>query len=192
MSLTPDHARDALADIRQTIQRTRKAVEANQTSTILMLWGAVWIACYTIQQFSAPWAGWAWLIGNLLGILGTICVGFDVRRKSPATSDAARRLTARVFLVWPALFLYIPLWLYLLAPWSMRQSSAFIASAVMFLYVVIGLWLHSTFLLVLGLTVTALILLGFVFLPSYFFLWMAFTGGGALFGSGLYIRLAWR
>jgi hypothetical protein len=62
----------------------------------------------------------------------------------------------------------------------------------MFAYVVIGLWFESWFLAVLGILVTVLTMAGYAWWPAYYCLWMAVTGGGALFGSGLYLRLRWR
>ena len=63
---------------------------------------------------------------------------------------------------------------------------------VMFGYVVLGLWLESAFLLMLGLAVTALTIAGYLFLAETFNLGARWMGGGALFISGLYMRLKWR
>ena len=68
---------------------------------------------------------------------------------------------------------------------------AFITTAIMFAYVVMGLWLRMAFLTALGVLVTALTLGGYLlFYPEWLNLWMAFTGGGAVLASGVY--LTWR
>jgi len=64
------------------------------------------------------------------------------------------------------------------------------------LFAMIG-WIAMGFLLSiaavrLALLITAIALLGFFLLPQYFFLWMAFLGGGTMIGGGLYIILKWR
>jgi hypothetical protein len=42
-----------------------------------------------------------------------------------------------------------------------------------------------------SLLVAALALVGYFFLPGYFYLWMAILGGGVMIALGLYIRLRW-
>ena len=94
--------------------------------------------------------------------------------------------------LWGALLIYIFIWLRLLSPVNGMQVNAFICTACMFAYIVIGLWFESYFMIVLGLAVTAATLIGFYLLAGYYCLWMAFAGGGALLGTGLYIRVRWR
>lgn len=65
-------------------------------------------------------------------------------------------------------------------------------TAVMFLYVVMGLWFEAWFLLWLGLGVTVLTVFGYQMLGEHFNFWMAATGGGSLFACGLYIQRAWK
>ena len=62
----------------------------------------------------------------------------------------------------------------------------------MFAYVILGLWLEARFLIWLGLAVTGLTAVGYFLLPSYFYLWMAPMGGGALFVTGWYVNRFWK
>lgn len=72
--------------------------------------------------------------------------------------------------------------------------NAFICTVIMFTYVVSGLYeTGAKFMLWLGLAGTAITLIGFYIIPaSYYCLWMAPAFGGALFGTGLYLKLMWR
>jgi hypothetical protein len=90
------------------------------------------------------------------------------------------------------MFAFVGVWIWLLRPTDRAQIAAFICTAVMFLYVVMGLWFEAWFLMGLGLVVTALTVVGYQMLPQHFYFWMAATGGGSLFVAGLYINRAWR
>lgn len=39
-----------------------------------------------------------------------------------------------------------------------------------------------------GLSLSVLTLVGYLFLPQHFLLWMALVGGGTLIGSGLWMK----
>ncbi|MHC4527109.1 MAG: hypothetical protein ACYS29_04455, partial [Planctomycetota bacterium] len=84
-------------------------------------------------------------------------------------------------------------WLSFLRPFNGLQMNAFLCTAIMFAYVVTGLWYGSYHMVWLGLAVTCSTLIGFYLIPpKYYCLWMAPMAGGALFGAGLYFRLRWR
>jgi hypothetical protein len=72
-----------------------------------------------------------------------------------------------------------------------HKLTAYFSIVPMFAFVLFGLWI-GRFLVWIGLVVTALILLGYYFLPGYFYLWMAMTGGGTLLLSGIFIRKFWK
>ena len=91
------------------------------------------------------------------------------------------------------MFIYVAIWLNMLKPVSGLQTGAFIGTACMFVYIVIGLRFEGYFLVWLGLAVTGVILAGLYIVPlAYYNLWMAAFGGGAILGTGLYIRIYWK
>jgi hypothetical protein len=61
----------------------------------------------------------------------------------------------------------------------------------MLCYVIAGLW-FDTYLLWLGLVMTAFILVGLFCFAAIFWWWIAIFGGGTLIVSGFYIRYFWR
>ena len=73
-----------------------------------------------------------------------------------------------------------------------RIMSAVIVTVPMFAYVVMGLWGCGQYMIWLGLGITALTVLGLYAFPSFFYLWMAAVGGGALFGVGIIARRQWK
>jgi len=73
-----------------------------------------------------------------------------------------------------------------------EQISLWWVVTFMFGYVVIGLWLRLGQLVGVGVIVTASALLGYYLVPDYYYLTMAFLGGGTLIGHGLVWLHPWR
>jgi hypothetical protein len=192
MTVSQQDAAESLDLIHQTAAKTRRAVSASYAGNLLILWGLIWLAGFTAMYVS-PHRGWIVFAGlDGLGISSTLllCRKWPVRTLAGggSVSSAARRML--VFGL--VLLAYAGLWVLLLRPIGGILLGTFLATVVMMGYVVIGLWSGSTFMIVLGLVVTGLTILGYYALPGCFNLWMAVTGGGALLGTGLYIRIRWR
>ncbi len=191
MDLSHQDAVESLETIHDVTRATRRAIAAFGTGPILVLWGLIWIVGFSVLQFSHFWGCWIFLALDLVGIALTAWISFRSARSGPVRSTAISTIGRRIFWFWFAFFLYIDLWLVLMAPFDGFQFGAFIVTAIMFAYVIMGLWLDAPFMIGLGLTVTVLAVTGFYLLKPWFFLWMAAAGGGALFATGLYVR-KWR
>jgi hypothetical protein len=191
MEITPDQARDSLHEIHAAASKLRRAVVSAQASGHLILWGLVWMAAFITSGLAPDHTGTAWLVGSLVGTFGSIAIGITSGNKS-AISERSAQEGLRFLALWLALFAFIGVWIWLLQPTSSNQMAAFICTAVMFLYVVMGLWFEAGFLGWLGLGVTALTVAGYALLPEHFNYWMAAAGGGSLLVSGLYMQRAWK
>jgi hypothetical protein len=192
-----DHneARRALEEIENTMAMMRRSAALHGTGIILMVWGLVWMICFGLNQFYPLHANWIWGIGNPTGIAVTLLIGFGVRGRRPVESRAERKTSLRLVWFWLALFAFMFASIAVMSatqPLDGRQIAAFVVLGIMFAYVVMGVLLDTGFLIGLGLAVTVLTLVGFFGKPGYFYLWMAVTGGGALFFSGLHIHRRWR
>ncbi len=192
--ISHDEAQESLDLANDMMARTRKAIASGSASVLLVLLGTIWVVGYVGNHFLArsPASGVLWLVLVVIGVLVSWFVG--VRWKSPIKSPISKRIG----LFWLLLYVYANVWVYVLSPWRGStgaelglQMGAYGATIPMFAYVVMGLWLDS-FLIWVGLFVTALTLTGFYLLQPYFYLWMAATGGGTLIGTGLYIRYRWK
>ncbi len=191
VTVSPQEAVESLALIEATMARCRRTIAA-AGAPYLVIWGAVWIAGFTALQVSPVWGGLVFTGLDAVGIALSVAVGVLYGRKGLTRSGADRRIMWRIAVFWIATFAYIFLWMALLQHWDALKAAAFTGTAVMFAYVVMGLWLDALYLTWVGLAVTALTVAGYYLLPGWFMLWMAAFGGGTLLGTGLYVRKYWR
>lgn len=200
--VTPEAARASLAEIDRTITRIRQTIAWSCTTPLLVLWGAIWVIGYSGMQFFPALAFRLWVGLDLAGIAASFLLVGPFRR-SPVQGLGLG--LGRLSLAWLVLLGFGTLWAVLLGPWELlhrtewaayaplidRKMAAFTATVCMFGYVLMGLWL-GRFFLWLGLVVTVATTAGYYLVADYFFLWMAFTGGGSLILAGIFIRKFWR
>ena len=201
-----EEAREALEAVGEVGERARKVARYKGADALYMVWGVVWIVAFTLQQF-LPMRMWQFgaariptpvLIWWPLVLAGVIASFVIFRRRVPVKEKGG----SRIGIFWGVLFAYVYVFMYVLWPAldrevllsaeGMRMMAAVCSLVPMFAYVVMGLWGSEPLLLWIGLLVPALILVGYIFAGAWMALWLAVFGGGTLFGTGLYIRLAWR
>ncbi len=194
MSMSNEKAAESLAAVEDTISRTRKAIASTYESPFLIVWGVVWVSGFLGTHFFLQWVNWIWGFLCTVGTAATVVICWrQFRVWAPTKSSGERRIGLRTSLFWPLFFLYAFVWLSIMEPHSGIQMNAFLCTAVMFAYVVIGLWFDSWIMVFLGLGVTASTLAGlYLISPAYYCLWMAFAGGGPLLVTGLYLGLRWK
>jgi len=194
MDISREQAKDSLEQIDAISARTRRAIASSCDSALLIIWGLIWIAAFIGTHFFLAWVWFIWLGLCAIGAAATfLVVRRQFRQANPIRMPADKRIGQRIFWFWALLFVYAFVWLSILKPHHGIQVNAFLCTAIMFAYVVIGIWSETRYMLWLGLAVTGTTLIGFYLIPpSYYCLWMAPTAGGALLGTGLYIRLRWR
>jgi len=187
-----ENAQESLAIVDDVIAQTRKAIASTYANPLLILWGVIWVVSFTAAHLYLDYAFHIFTAFSVVGGIGTFIIVRIFHTKSPIRGPISRKEGWHLFWFWILLFAYVLIWLAILAPFSGRQLNAVLSTASMFAYIVIGLWFCSYFMVWLGLAVTAMTLIGFYLLPHYYCLWMAFTGGGAILCTGLYIRFRWR
>lgn len=186
MKVTPTEAREALAAVRTIQVRTRRALSLAGGGEVLMIWGVVWLVGYLGGYFlEGEVAGRLWAVADVLGGIATLVV---VLRAERGGRDP---LGPRIGALWITLIGFALLWIWVAQPGSGAELGFLLSTFAMFGYVVMGLWLDLVFLVV-GLAVTAIATVAYVWFRTDFNLWMALLGGGTLFGSGLYVRRRWR
>jgi hypothetical protein len=190
--LSPEEARQALADVDAVSRQMRQTVCGDGlVSTILMLWGVVWVLVFTLSYLCFPHGDRvAWIL-NGAGIVATALL--VARRDKQVRSEAGIKFMKQIALFWLVLMVYSALLPFLLRiqPWQTRL--ALMLTLIMLGYVIQGIWLKDKVIVILGLFITASILGCHAWLkPPFFLLGLGFLGGGALFAGGLAMRLRWR
>ena len=189
MDLSPIEAQQALEAIQAMAKKTRRAIANSGAYAFLIIWGCVWLIGFSANHFlSGAVVGYTWMVLDILGGLLSVVMGIRFSRKvrSPSGDKAGRRIGY----FWLLLFLYCLLLLAVIYPLDMKQGAMVIVLFVMLGWIAMGLLLSAASIW-WALVITALALIGYYLLPSYFYLWMAILGGGGMIALGFYIRSRW-
>jgi hypothetical protein len=186
VNVTPEEAARALRDVETSREAMRSAIQAYRGHLYLWLWGLIWITTSLLNwrdgtRFQVA-SGWLSMAGAAASVLIAVIQGNRVRN----------RVNGRFLGVCMAILLFgFVAWPIVLGPPRGYRSAFGLGTLVwMQVYVVAGLWFDN-YLLWLGAAVTAVILAGFVFLPTWF--WgCTLLAGLMLVGTGFYVRHAWR
>ncbi len=187
MTVDKNEAQDYLEAIEKVQQQTRRALAQGGGPLYLMIWAAVWLVGFLGNQYAPPAvAGKMWAVMDALGVIASFYVGWRMSRQVRRPGYGAR-----IGWFWLAWLAYGFLIFGLAGVRDGALISVLFAIYAMFGYVVMGLWLWRP-LVWIGLGVTALAALSYLFLPAYVNLIMAFLGSGTLFFSGLDMYRNWR
>ena len=191
--ITPAEARESLADIDFTARQMRRALAASQFSAHLMTWGLVWIVGFGCSYLFSHGIGRVWAVLVSLGLACSLGLGLAEQRRPVVQSAQGRKLGLQILLFWIAIIAYAEMLGWLLPLPTVAARLVVIVTVIMLGYVVLGIWMRSAILGLIGLGVTLATLAGWHWLlPRDFMLWMAVFGGGGLFVPGLYVRLRWK
>jgi hypothetical protein len=183
MTLTSSQAQASLDDIERIVRRVKQSSIYRNASLLLMLWGAIVMVGYVGCEVAPRYAATVWLICQAGGLLVTIALSARFARDEEYRVDA--RIVGAVLLF----FGFGLLWSQVFGHFSPRGLNAFWATLFMFGYAVAGIWLGRAFV-ILGLTVTALTVVGYLWVGPWFNLYMAVVDGGGLVLCGLWMRRA--
>jgi hypothetical protein len=186
MNVSKHEAQEALEAVQRVSDQMRQSVASGSTPYYMILWGAIWLLGYIGSHFSQDLIiGWIWIGLVVVGTVVSFVIGLQFRTKM---RDGSVR---RVMYLWIGLMVYASLTWWIAAPSTGEQASMLIVIFCMFGYVITGLWMEPTAARV-GVITTALAVVGYTFFLPYFYLWMAFLGGGTLILSGVYILRRWK
>jgi len=174
-------AASALSDIASIAHRVRQSTIYKLASLMLILWGGVSCVGYLLTYLSAPTAYYTWVAVYVVGIAGSTVIATVQRRQS-----GIRMLDLRMSVA-AALFIAFGLLTCLLGQFGPRQLSTFWPIYFMLAYTLVGLWTGFAFVII-GLSITALTLIGYFLVGAWFDLWMAVVSGGGLILGGVWMR----
>jgi hypothetical protein len=184
MNIEPSEAESALAAVRAADAQMRRALNAYGAAYHFIVWGVIWLIGFTISHFATrlptPVAIWSWPVLDSIGMVCSWTIGIRMSKtfRNPVGS--------RIGWLWILFIFYGVLGVFFVHPAGSQEATLLLIFFVMLWMSVMGLWLNSA-LMWAGLAVTGLSLLGYFVLPGYFFLWMAFLGGGMMIGTGIFL-----
>jgi hypothetical protein len=172
----------ALNDISEIVRRVRQSRIYNLASLIIIMWGVL-VFVGNIASFLAPrFAGYAWLAVYGVGIACSFAISTFLNKRTGVRTFDIRALVALLLFI--AFGMFCCALGHLTTP---RQIGTFWAIYFMLVYTIAGLWVGYAFM-VIGVGVTALTLIGYLFIGSWFEPWMAVVNGGGLIVGGLWMR----
>ncbi len=193
MEISREDAKSSLEEIGVVQSQTRKLIESKYESSGLILWGVILLLGYMGTHFFLEWVWLIWMgLGSLGGGVMYLISRRQFRLSDPVKMPSGTKLGWRIFWFWITLYMYIFLWLMLLRPFNGIQMNAFMLTAIMYAYIIMGIWFGGGSMILCGLAVTCTTLIGYFLVPAqYYCLWMAPMTGGVLVSVGLYLRFRW-
>lgn len=189
MNITPTEAEEALAAIETVVRKTQRAISNSGAYVFMIIWGSVWLIGFLSSHFfQDEIAGYIWMGLDILGGVLSVIVGARLNRNIRNPSAAATG--KRIAWFWLVVFFYCIAAISVVWPIENYVLAIFIT-----LFVMVG-WMAMSILLNFasvwwGLAISALALIGYFLLPDFFYLLMAFLGGGGMIAFGIYIRARW-
>ena len=183
MKIDPPEAAAALDDIDRIVARVKQSEIYRTAGMMLVMWGAI-VACGYVAAFMAPRNATAiWLALQFGGVVATTVMTMRTPRGRPRHFDFRPAGAMALF------FGFGLIWAVLLGHFGPREMNAFWATLFMFGYTLAGLWFGRAFI-VLGLTITALTIAGYLWAGPWFEPYMAVVDGGGIALCGLWMRRA--
>ncbi|HEV2530644.1 hypothetical protein [Phenylobacterium sp.] len=185
MAIGREDAERALKDAADAAGRSHRLAGYRGASGFLLLWGLIW-AVADVAAYLNPMAGnWAWLLGDVIGVAGSVALGMRMKSKGP--SESRWRGVGSALLIAAAIAM-LAIGISIISPLrSAAQSQAMAGLAAGCAYVVLGAN-QGLRIAAVGAAMIALTLGGWLFAHEQFLLWMAAAGGGGLVLGGLWLR----
>jgi hypothetical protein len=173
-------ASEALAEINEMARRVRQSRIYNLASLMLIVWGV--FAGYLGSFLLPRYAGYIWIAVNVAGVAGSFAISALTYPKS-----GVRTFDFRMLIAFLLFFAFGFLCTSVLGHFTPRQMGTFWPIYFMLLYIIAGLWFGHAFVAI-GLSISALALVGHFWVGDWFDLWMAFVDGGGLMLGGWWMR----
>jgi hypothetical protein len=181
MAIEPQDAAASLSDVERIERRTRELARYAFASSFQLLWGVLVAIGYLFNWAYPKFADYTWAAVLIAGISGSLLLRVWRARTTGRPVDH-RWMWGQI-----AVVAFGFLWTGLFTDLAPRQLVAIWPTFFMFWMVIFGIF-FGRFYVVLGLGVTVLTAIGYVWSGDWFLPWMAVVAGGALIASGLYLR----
>jgi hypothetical protein len=182
MTIGPNEAGAILAEVDSIVAKVKQSRVYRLTGALLVLWGAIIVAADLIGFVWPRWSIWTWAAANALGAAASFAMlraGPDIPSRMPWRFLAAFALFVAFGLLWSVGF----------GRFGPRELDAFWPTLFLFGYAIAGLWFGAAFA-ALGLSLSALVLAGYLWSGEWLNLWLAAVNGGGFVLCGLWMRRA--
>ena len=189
MNISPSEAEEALAAIQNVERKTRRSIASGSAHISLIVTGVVWLIGFTATQFlTAPLIVWIWIVTSIVGSAFATFMGIRTSNRVRIASSAVTG--KRIVTFWLLLTLFAAAIMAVARPTDGKQITLLIILLAMIGQMGMGLLLSfsATWWTV---PVGAVALIGYFFVPDWFYLWMGLLGGGVMIVLGVYIRFRW-
>ena len=176
-------ARDLLAEIEETQQRSEQYLGYWRRGPIVQLWGVVWIVAHLACYWLPSKAGSIWMICDVAGFIGTMVLRWRERDGDNQQQNDRRLAWAGCILL--AFGIIVSM---LIGPRG-RGIEMFWTCLAMSAYMLHGLWFGLRWT-VLGGLVIAVSLAAYLLQSPWYDLIMAVAAGGGLLLGGTWMRHA--
>lgn len=196
MEMSKEEATTSLDDVLESQRKIHARRMYRGPDVIYVIWGVIWMIAFSVQQFIPGYgSGIVWTPLVVIGFILTVVIAKN-RTSVKSEGDLAYGL------LWPVMFGFIYLWMFMVSPMinvealntaeGQRNITAIFSTVPMCVYVIMGLMGAGAYMGWLGLGISVSTLVGLIFIPDYFYLWMAVTGGGALCVTGFFTNREWK
>ena len=176
-------ASEALSQIDDIVRRVRQSRIYDLASQIMIMSGVLVFAGNLANWAWPRYGGYVWISVNVLNVVGCAVISMFGYQRTGVRAFDGRMLAA--FLLFFAFGIFCSS---VLGHFTPRQMGAFWPIYFMLFYTLAGLWFGRAFVAI-GLGITALTLIGYLFVGGFaFLLWMAVVNGGGLILGGLWMR----
>jgi len=185
MTLTPSEAAAALATIEATETRAKQLNAYRKGSPFLLLWGAIWVVGFSVEDLAPQMTHTAWLTLDLIGGIATLALVALGRQR--VNERIGNRAAQKVLALTAISILFSFATFMLLRPRNPLAGMAFAGLELGMIYSTIGVFVGTRWMIT-GLGLLTLTFAGYFSLTAHYGLWMAFVCGGGLILAGLWLR----
>ena len=181
--INPKEAALALEEIEEIVQRVRQSRTYDIASRIMIMWGVLVFAGNLANYIWPRYGGVIWIAVNVTGAVGTFANSAFNHRQT-----GVLRFDFRIAAAYLLFFAFGIFCSSVLGHYTPRQMGTFWPVYFMLFYILAGLWIGRA-LAAIGLIITVLTLIGYLFVEGApFLLWMAVVNGVGLVVGGVWMR----
>ncbi|NMC29591.1 MAG: hypothetical protein GYA45_05930 [Pelolinea sp.] len=189
MNISPNEAEESLEAIRKITQKTRRSISGSGAYIFLIITGIIWLVGFVATQFLtgkilvAIWVGMS-VLGSVIAVL------LGTQNSKRVRSSSTSVYVKRILIFWISLIFFCLAAIAIAQPVNGKQITMFII-----LFTMLGQFAMEMVLSFSSswwaVPIAALALVGYLFFPNIFYLWMGVLVGGCMIALGLSIRFRW-